>query len=301
MVKQTENLEEKISRALTDRPKCGLIMPIAAFGDYPQSHWSSVEEILREALDDAGYEAKLVSQENASGVIHQRIITNLYTNEIVVCDVSARNPNVMFELGMRLAFDKPTIIIKDDDTPFSFDISAIEHIQYPRSLVYSDIVKFKSELSKRVKETAEAAKTDKSYSTFLKHVSGVQPAKIEIQEVPIQQFISQQLDELRLMIEKTNSQKFANPPPSPEIVANITTTQSRVTILVKGISDADVQEIIADLGVKLNISGAKVSRLGSATRISLGMKYNEANRMVIRKVLAERGLNPEDYSIRALV
>lgn len=194
MTKAPENLAEQ--------PKCGLIMPIAAFGDYPQSHWSSVEAILVEALSEAGYEAKLVSQESTSGVIHQRIITNLYTNEIVVCDVSARNPNVMFELGMRLAFDKPTIIVKDDETPFSFDISAIEHITYPKSLKYADIVMFKRDLAEKVKATALEAKADKNYSTFLKHVSGVKPAKIDIHEVSGQEYIFKQLEEIRGIVEK---------------------------------------------------------------------------------------------------
>ncbi len=55
---------------------------------------------------------------------------------IVVCDISARNANVMFELGMRLAFDKPTVIIKDERTPYSFDISSIEHLDYPSDLRY---------------------------------------------------------------------------------------------------------------------------------------------------------------------
>jgi len=43
---------------------------------------------------------------------------------MIVCDISGRNPNVMFELGLRLAFDKPAIIIKDEITPYSFDTSA---------------------------------------------------------------------------------------------------------------------------------------------------------------------------------
>lgn len=119
------------------RPMCGLIMPIAAMGDYEEGHWSSVEQILSEAIGEAGFDAKLVSQETASGVIHQRIITNLYTNPLVVCDVSGRNPNVMFELGIRLAFDKPTVIVKDDETPFSFDTNPIEHVPYPKSLKYA--------------------------------------------------------------------------------------------------------------------------------------------------------------------
>jgi hypothetical protein len=64
-------------------------------------------------------------------VTQKRIVQNIYDNEMVICDVSAKNPNVMFELGMRLAFDKPAIIIKDDKTNYSFDTAPIEHLEYP--------------------------------------------------------------------------------------------------------------------------------------------------------------------------
>jgi hypothetical protein len=53
--------------------------------------------------------------------------------------VSGKNPNVMFELGIRLAFDKATIIIKDDKTDYSFDTSVIQHIPYPRDLRHNQI------------------------------------------------------------------------------------------------------------------------------------------------------------------
>lgn len=75
----------------------------------------------------------------------------MYENPIVVCDVSGKNPNVMFELGIRLAFDKPTIIIKDDKTSYSFDTSPIEHLEYPRDLRYNRIEDFKSKLTDKIK------------------------------------------------------------------------------------------------------------------------------------------------------
>ena len=185
-----------------NKPMCGLVMPIAALGDYEQGHWTAVESILSEAIKDAGFDAKLVSQETASGVIHQRIITNLYTNPLVVCDVSGRNPNVMFELGMRLAFDKPTIIVKDDDTPFSFDTNPIEHVPYPRSLKYAEIIEFKERLSLKVRATAEAAKADPNYSTFLRHIGGFVPAKMELKEIPAQEFLAKQLDQIMLRLDR---------------------------------------------------------------------------------------------------
>lgn len=204
--------EKEVAGPPDARPMCGLVMPIAAIGAYEEHHWTAVEAILREALGDAGFDAKLVSQETTSGIIHQRIITNLYTNPLVVCDVSARNPNVMFELGMRLAFDKPTIIVKDDDTPFSFDISAIEHVQYPKSLKYAEIVDFKEKLAEKVLATAKAAKEDPGYSTFLKHLSGIKPARMNVQEVPYQDFIAKQLDDIRAQL---NSMQSRPPPPWP--------------------------------------------------------------------------------------
>jgi hypothetical protein len=50
----------------------------------------------------------------------------------------------MLELGMRLAFDKPAVIVKDDKTDYSFDTSSIEHLAYPRDLRFSKIKSFKT-------------------------------------------------------------------------------------------------------------------------------------------------------------
>ena len=135
------------------KKKCGIIMPIAPHEDYPHDHWKEVLVILIEAISETEFEPRLVSDDVAIGLIHDRIVTNIYNDEIVVCDVSSKNPNVMFELGMRLAFDKPTIIIKDEKTGYSFDTGVIEHINYPSSLRFSQIVEFKNELIKRINAT----------------------------------------------------------------------------------------------------------------------------------------------------
>jgi hypothetical protein len=81
----------------------------------------------------------------------------------------------MFELGMRLAFDKPTVIIKDDKTPYSFDTGLIEHIEYPRDLRYGKISIFRAVLIDKLKATFERAKADADYSVFLGKI-GVRPA-----------------------------------------------------------------------------------------------------------------------------
>ena len=152
--------------------KCGIIMPIAAMPGYTTEHWLEVKNIIKEATDGIeGYNITTEIVSNSDGeidVIHKRIIQNLYNADIVVCDISGRNPNVLFELGMRLTFDKPTVLIKDNITDFIFDTGVIEHLSYPKELHYNKIVLFKNELAKRIKATYEKSKSDANYSTFLK-------------------------------------------------------------------------------------------------------------------------------------
>jgi nucleoside 2-deoxyribosyltransferase len=150
---------------------CGIIMPISPMPGYPAEHWLEVKNIIIEATQQVdGYNFKTEIVSNSDGeidVIHKRIIQNLYNADIVICDISGKNPNVLFELGMRLAFDKPTILIKDDQTDFIFDTGVIEHITYPKDLRFSKIVNFKKELALRIKQTYEKSVNDPNFSTFL--------------------------------------------------------------------------------------------------------------------------------------
>ena len=50
---------------------------------------------------------------SGSDLIHAKIIKNLETADLVLCDMSALNPNVFFEFGMRTALNKPAL---DDAT-----------------------------------------------------------------------------------------------------------------------------------------------------------------------------------------
>lgn len=165
--------------SIKDKPKCGIVMPISSIDNCPADHWQDVLRILKEAIADAGYEANLVSSSDDSGVIQKRIVQNLYDNDIVVCDVSCKNPNVMFELGMRLAFDKPTIIIIDDQTSYSFDTGVIEHLSYPRDLRYGKINEFKIKLKEKILATIKKSQNDPNYTTFLKQFGEFKVAKIE--------------------------------------------------------------------------------------------------------------------------
>lgn len=185
---------------------CGIVMPISAMDGYSEVHWNEVLEILSSAIKSAGFEPSLVSSADDIGVIQKRIVQNLYDNPIVVCDVSGKNANVMFELGMRLAFDKPTIIVKDDKTSYSFDTAPIEHISYPKDLRFHDIVKFKELLTEKVKSTHAKAKKDASFTSFLGHFGTFKVAKIDAKEVSGDEYIIDQLKDIRQQLSSIRHQ-----------------------------------------------------------------------------------------------
>jgi hypothetical protein len=191
--------------------KCGIIMPISQLDGCSEQHWIDVKNILTEAIEDAGFQANLVSDADDIGIIQKRIIQNIYENPIIVCDVSGKKPNVMFELGLRLAFDRPTIIVKDDKTSYSFDTSPIEHLSYPRDLRFNKIIEFKRELSEKIKGTYKKAKEDKGFSTFLKHFGKFTVAKLETTEVSKDEFVLEELREIRRTINYlTKEKRYSN-------------------------------------------------------------------------------------------
>jgi predicted regulator of amino acid metabolism with ACT domain len=184
--------------------RCGLVMPISGMDGCSEGHWEDVRSIIKEALLDSAFVVELVSTSNEIGIIQKRIVQNIYDNEMIIVDVSAKNPNVMFELGLRLAFDKPAIIIKDDQTNYSFDTSPIEHIEYPRDLNYHSIQAFKKKLKEKLVATYSASLV-KGYTTFLGHFGTFVVAKLNEKEVGKDDYLIESVSELRKEVQSLAS------------------------------------------------------------------------------------------------
>ncbi|MFA6921651.1 MAG: hypothetical protein WC216_07380 [Gallionella sp.] len=103
---------------------------------------------------------------------------------------------------MRLAFDKPTVIIKDDKTDYAFDTGIIEHVPYPRDLRFSRIVTFKTSLAEKVLATYRAAINDPTHSTFLKNFGKFQVANLEESIIPADKLVIEMLTDLQLEVSR---------------------------------------------------------------------------------------------------
>ncbi|MEZ6934202.1 hypothetical protein [Aeromonas sp. S19(2024)] len=203
---QVEVAQTDVVEANTQPITCGLIMPIAANEVGSVEHWLHVRKIITDALIGTDFQVKMVSDSDEVNVIQNNIVTNIYSNDIVICDVSSRNPNVMFELGMRLTFDKPVVIIKDKDTPYSFDVGNIQHLEYPRSLNYVEIQHFQKALKEKTLSTLAASKVQ-GYSPFLSHYKIQHISKVETEVVGRDDFIMSALNEIKGLIDRRESNR----------------------------------------------------------------------------------------------
>lgn len=178
------------------KPTCGIIMPIGAMPPtYDSAHWSDVRSIINSAAEKAGFYPQIVSDSFEDDVIQSRIIKNLYENEVVVCDVSGVNPNVMFELGMRITFNKPVIAITDDFDDLPFDTKIIEHIKYPRDLHIHQTNKFIDDLASKIKLLHGKHKEGK-YKTPLDSLGPFEVFTPSTQQVPAEKYIADGIDNI---------------------------------------------------------------------------------------------------------
>ncbi|MGC1861546.1 MAG: hypothetical protein WA733_10585 [Methylocystis sp.] len=147
-----------------DLRSCFVIMPISDPPHYlasrGQGHFKRVfDGLIHPAAGKAGFDAKLATDTAASNIIHLDVLENILNAEVVICDISSLNANVMFELGLRQAFDKPVILLKDELTNNPFDVSPLRHVKYDSSLRFDLLEEAVKSLTQSIHETiAEGGK-----------------------------------------------------------------------------------------------------------------------------------------------
>jgi len=119
-------------------------------------HFKHVLEcLIIPAVEKAGFQA-IPPLARGSDLIHAEIIKQLETTDLVLCDMSALNPNVFFEFGIRTSLNKPVCVVKDDLTKhIPFDTGIINYHEYLSALEPWDLAKEINVLSEHIKTSYE--------------------------------------------------------------------------------------------------------------------------------------------------
>lgn len=116
---------------MPDSPKtCFVISPIGEAGTQTRERADLVFDfVIGEALEPLGYQVERADKLGEPGIITNQIIDRVTSSDLVIADLSERNPNVFYELAIRHATRKPYVhlIAHDEDIPF--DNAAVRAIK----------------------------------------------------------------------------------------------------------------------------------------------------------------------------
>lgn len=147
--------------------KCFVIMPFSERTDqYSEGFFDEVlGRLIAPAGREAGFTVKTANRQGTE-VIHSTIINDLLDADLVVADLTEHNPNVLFELGMRMANDKPVALIRAKGTGPVFDVdSMLRVLDYDPNLWSSTVERDLPKITEHIKATW---KNRDSQDTYLK-------------------------------------------------------------------------------------------------------------------------------------
>lgn len=191
------------AKPTVEKPICGVIMPISNTERFSAEHWRDVNTLTHRCIKIAGFSPKNVWENSSTDRVSERIIGNIFESPIVIADISDLNPNVMLEVGLRLASKKPTVVTMATGSVIPFDLRDFHAIEYPSDLNILSMEVFFQRISKVLKDKFESAKTE-TYVPFLGNVI-VDVISPEKREVGPDQLVLKRLDEMNETLQRALS------------------------------------------------------------------------------------------------
>ncbi|WP_225980524.1 hypothetical protein [Micromonospora sp. B006] len=152
---------------------CFIAMPFTErHEDHPPGYFTEVlENLFTPALQDAGFKVKTAIQ-YGSDLIHHTLLNELINADLVLADLSEHNPNVLFELGIRMAVNKPVVLVRSRGTGPIFDVdNALRVWDYNSTLWKSAVEKDVPRLTEHVIGAWQNKDTNPSYMDILRRTS----------------------------------------------------------------------------------------------------------------------------------
>lgn len=133
--------------------RCFVIMPFSTPEGYEKDHFTKIyEQIIKPAVQNANLKPERVDENLFSTDIVTKIFKGLTECDMAICDLSSRNPNVLYELGIRQAYNKPVLLIKDEKTDKIFDVGGLATVPYESNRLYENVTDAVERIGEALKE-----------------------------------------------------------------------------------------------------------------------------------------------------
>jgi hypothetical protein len=153
---------------------CFVVMPFTERdAKHPEGFFDEVlRSLIVPAATEAGFTVRSALRKG-SDVIQQTIVNDLLQADLVVADLTEHNPNVMFELGVRMMQDKPVALIRAKGTGGIFDVDNMLRVyDYDPNLWPSTIEKDVPALRDHIAGSWDNRDSENTYMKLLRPSAG---------------------------------------------------------------------------------------------------------------------------------
>jgi len=110
--------------------QCFVVSPIGEENTSTRKRADLVlKHVIKPAIESIGFRVARADTISEAGIITNQIITRIIDDDLVIADLSERNPNVFYEVAIRQAARKALILIIQKGEQIPFDLTGMRAIQ----------------------------------------------------------------------------------------------------------------------------------------------------------------------------
>ena len=110
-----------------EKPRAFVLMP---FTDELTAIYRTA---VRPLLESVGYEVRRADDLGNQQSIIKDIVESIEAANLIIADLTGKNPNVMYEVGVAHARSRPTVLLTESIDDIPFDLRAYRAIRYDPS------------------------------------------------------------------------------------------------------------------------------------------------------------------------
>jgi hypothetical protein len=111
-------------RKFKEMKMCFVLMP------FKPNFGRIYEEVIKPTIEKRGYEVLKADELYTTSPIIEDIWTKINECQTIIADVTGKNPNVFYELGIAHTVGKRTIILSQNDDDVPFDLRYLRYYKY---------------------------------------------------------------------------------------------------------------------------------------------------------------------------
>jgi hypothetical protein len=130
------------------------------------------QEVLSALIGPAGAAAGfrvVTANRTGTDVIQSTIVNGVLDSDLVLVDLTEHNPNVLFELGLRMAADKPVALVRAGGTGKIFDVDNMLRVfDYSKNLWSSSLSGDLPNLTAHIRASWDRRNSERTYMKILR-------------------------------------------------------------------------------------------------------------------------------------